>query len=254
MTNDHGVRVGAAIDFRAVHRTYTSDARSGAVTSALDGITLSIERGELVAICGPSGSGKSTLLHLAGALDVPTAGEVFVEGWALAGQSAAERAATRNKSIGFIFQSFNLLPGLTVADNVGMPAVLARRNASEISARVADLLDLVGLADRARSRPGQLSGGEQQRVAVARALVLDPPIVLADEPTGNLDSAAGEAVMDLLLASHSAGRTVVIVTHDARIAAQAQRVVFLRDGRVSQEDAPRRRARPLKALLDTSVG
>ena len=203
------MRVGAAIDFRDVHRTYTSDEPLGAVTSALDGVTLSIERGDFVAICGPSGSGKSTLLHLAGALDVPTAGEVFVEGWPLASR-AAERAAPRNKSIGFIFQSFNLLPGLTVADNVGMPAVLARRNASEISDRVADLLDLVGLADRARSRPGQLSGGEQQRVAVARALVLDPPIVLADEPTGNLDSAAGEAVMDLLLASHQAGRTIVI--------------------------------------------
>jgi ABC-type lipoprotein export system ATPase subunit len=244
------LQIGSAIEFRDVHRSYDGN---GATTTALDGVTLSIERGELVAICGPSGSGKSTLLHLAGALDVPNTGEVFVEGWCLAGKTAAERAAVRNHSIGFVFQQFNLLPGLTVEENVAVPAVLARRKASDISERVAELLDLVGLADRARNRPGQLSGGEQQRVAVARALVLDPPIVLADEPTGNLDSAAGDAVMELLLASHAAGRTVVIVTHDARIAAQAQRVVFLRDGRISQEDAPRRSARPLNKVLDTSA-
>ena len=247
-------QIGPAIELRRVSRSYAADA-GGVMTSALDDVTVAIERGELVAVCGPSGSGKSTLLHVAGALDAPTEGEVFVDGWALAGKSPAERAATRNQSIGFVFQQFNLLAGLNVRDNVGLPAVLARRKASEIAERVDELLELVGLTERADRRPGQLSGGEQQRVAVARALVLDPPIVLADEPTGNLDSAAGEAVMDLLLTSHAAGRTVVIVTHDPRIAARCERVIYLRDGRVTQQDKPaRRRTRPLAAMLDTSVG
>jgi ABC-type lipoprotein export system ATPase subunit len=247
------LHIGSAIELRDVHRTYASDETGGVETSALDGVSVTIERGDFVAICGPSGSGKSTLLHVAGALDTPTTGEVFIEGWSLASRNAAQRAEIRNKSIGFIFQQFNLLHGLSVAENVGVPAVLARRKPVEINARVADLLDLVGLADKADRKPGQLSGGEQQRVAVARALVLDPPIVLADEPTGNLDSASGDAVMELLLASHAAGRTVVIVTHDARIAAQTQRVIYLRDGQVSQEDKPKRSRQPkLAALVDTS--
>jgi putative ABC transport system ATP-binding protein len=247
------LHIGSAIELRDVHRTYVSDETSGVETSALDGVSLAIERGDLVAICGPSGSGKSTLLHVAGALDTPTRGEVFVEGWALASRSAAQRAEIRNKSIGFVFQQFNLLQGLTVAENVAVPAVLARRKPAEINQRVDELLELVGMADKSDRKPGQLSGGEQQRVAVARALVLDPPIVLADEPTGNLDTASGEAVMQLLLASHNAGRTVVIVTHDVRIAAQTQRVVYLRDGQISQEDKPKRgRQRKLAALVDTS--
>jgi len=251
---NNNVKVGAAIEFRNVSRSYTSDATGLVTTTALDGVDITIERGELVAICGPSGSGKSTLLHLAGALDVPSTGEVFIDGWALADRSAAQRAAVRNKSIGFVFQSFNLLQGLSIAENVGLPAVLARQKAPTIKTRVDYLLDLVGLADKADRRPGQLSGGEQQRVAVARALVLDPPIVLADEPTGNLDSAAGAAVMELLLASHAAGRTVALITHDARIAAQAQRVIYLRDGQVAQADLPKRRGNPsLTAVLDSSV-
>jgi ABC-type lipoprotein export system ATPase subunit len=253
--SDNGtvVHIGSAIELRDVHRTYLSDETSGVETSALDGVSLTIERGDFVAICGPSGSGKSTLMHLAGALDTPTSGEVFIEGWSLASRTAAQRAEMRNKSIGFIFQQFNLLHGLTVAENIAVPAVLARRKPAEIDARVTELLALVGLVDKADRKPGQLSGGEQQRVAVARALVLDPPIVLADEPTGNLDTASGEAVMDLLLASHAAGRTVVIVTHDARIAARTQRVVYLRDGQIAQEDKPKRsRARKLASLVDTS--
>ena len=246
------MHIGSAIELRDVHRTYTSDDAGGVETSALDGVSVTIERGDLVAICGPSGSGKSTLMHVAGALDTPTSGEVFIEGWSLASRNAAQRAELRNKSIGFVFQQFNLLQGLTVAENVAVPAVLARRKAADIAARVDGLLAEVGLPDKADRKPGQLSGGEQQRVAVARALVLDPPIVLADEPTGNLDSASGEAVMELLLSSHRAGRTVVIVTHDVRIAAQTQRVVYLRDGKISQEDKPKRRQRKLSALVDTS--
>ncbi|MBA2607432.1 MAG: ABC transporter ATP-binding protein [Actinobacteria bacterium] len=252
MVKNYGLAVGPALEFQNVHRAY---AGNGAVaTAALDGVDVTIGRGELVAVCGPSGSGKSTLLHLAGALDVATCGEVLIDGWAVSGLSATERAGMRNRSIGFVFQSFNLLPGLTARENVGMPAVLAKRKPSEISGRVDELLDLVGLADRADHRPSQLSGGEQQRVAVARALILDPPIVLADEPTGNLDTASGEAVLDLLLACHDAGRTVVVVTHDARIAARTQRVIYLRDGRIAQQDKPRQRSRPLAAILDTSTG
>ncbi len=244
---------GPAIELRGVVRSYVPEDGAPA-TTALDGVDLTIERGELVAVCGPSGSGKSTFLHLAGALDTPTSGEVRVEDVAVSGLSAAQRAALRNRSIGFVFQAFNLMNGLSAAENVGLPAVLARRKPAEIDARVADLLDLVGLTERASRRPSQLSGGEQQRVALARALVLDPPIVLADEPTGNLDTAAGKAVLDLLLASHSAGRTVVIVTHDARVAAQAQRVVYLRDGKVAQETFARPVPTDLGGMLDTSVG
>jgi ABC-type lipoprotein export system ATPase subunit len=160
-SNGDIVHIGSAIELRDVHRSYLSDETNGVETSALDGVSLTIERGDLVAICGPSGSGKSTLLHVAGALDTPTSGEVFIEGWALASRSAAQRAEIRNKSIGFVFQQFNLLQGLTVAENVAVPAVLARRRPAEIDTRVAELLDLVGMADKADRKPGQLSGGEQ---------------------------------------------------------------------------------------------
>jgi putative ABC transport system ATP-binding protein len=242
-----------AIELRGVSRSYVSEDDAPA-TTALDGVDLEIGRGELVAVCGPSGSGKSTFLHLAGALDTPTSGEVIVDGADVSELTAAARAELRNRSIGFVFQAFNLMPGLTAAENVALPAVLARRRPAEIDARVAELLDLVDLAAKATRRPSQLSGGEQQRVALARALVLDPPIVLADEPTGNLDTNAGRAVLDLLLAAHSAGRTVVIVTHEQRIAAQAQRVVYLRDGRVAQETHARPAPATLTGLLDTTVG
>ncbi|HJR25522.1 MAG TPA: ABC transporter ATP-binding protein [Acidimicrobiales bacterium] len=242
-----------AIELRGVTRAYVSDDDAPA-TTALDGVDLAIGRGELVAVCGPSGSGKSTFLHLAGALDTPTSGEVIVDGADVGDLTAAARADLRNRSIGFVFQAFNLMQGLTAAENIGLPAVLARRKPADIDASVADLLDLVGLAARADRRPSQLSGGEQQRVALARALVLDPPIVLADEPTGNLDTNAGRAVLDLLLASHSAGRTVVIVTHDQRIAAQAERVIYLRDGKVAQEAHARPAPANLTGLLDTTVG
>jgi ABC-type lipoprotein export system ATPase subunit len=241
-----------AIELRDVRRSYASDDDGAPPAAALDGVDLSIRRGELVAVCGPSGSGKSTLLHLAGVLDSPTEGEVLIDGRPVGRLGAAARARVRNESIGFVFQAFNLMGGLTAAENVALPGVLARRRPADIDDRVRSLLDLVGLRDKADRRPSQLSGGEQQRVAVARALVLDPPILLADEPTGNLDSRAGRDVLDLLLASHDAGRTVVIVTHDQRIAAQAQRVIYLRDGRVVQEAAPARATASLASILDTS--
>jgi putative ABC transport system ATP-binding protein len=243
-----------AIELRGVRRTYATD-DGLALTAALDGVDLSIRRGELVAVCGPSGSGKSTFLHLAGALDTPTDGEVQIDGEPVQGRTTTQLARLRNRSIGFVFQSFNLMGGLSAAENVALPAVLASLPAAQIDARVTDLLDLVGLSDKAAHRPSQLSGGEQQRVAVARALVLDPPILLADEPTGNLDSRSGRDVVELLLASHAAGRTVVIVTHDPRLAAQAERVIYLRDGKVVQEGSPRRADGPrdLTGVLDTST-
>jgi putative ABC transport system ATP-binding protein len=244
-----------AIELRGVRRTYATDDGSSQA-AALDGVDLSIAKAELVAVCGPSGSGKSTFLHLAGALDTPSEGEVRIDGDSVRGRSTTELARLRNRTIGFVFQSFNLMGGLSAAENVALPAVLASRPPGEIDRRVAELLDLVGLAEKSDRRPSQLSGGEQQRVAVARALVLDPPILLADEPTGNLDSRAGRDVLDLLLAAHAAGRTVVIVTHDPRIAAQAERVIYLRDGRVVQEGAPRRAegGRDLAGAIDTSTG
>jgi putative ABC transport system ATP-binding protein len=246
-----------AIELRGVRRAFVAadlDSESGR-TDALVGIDLAIAQGELVALTGPSGSGKSTLLHLAGALDVPTEGEVLVEGQRVGDLNAAGRARLRNRTIGFVFQAFHLAPGLTVAENVALPAVLARRPPAEVRARVADLLELVDLSARADRRPGQLSGGEQQRAAVARALVMDPPIVLADEPTGNLDSRAGGLVIDLLLAAHHAGRTVVIATHEQRLAARTERVVHLRDGSIAHETRPSRRDDRAPAdLLDTRLG
>ena len=244
-----------AIELRGVRRAYPADdpdAPPGTEADALAGVDLVIDKGEFVALTGPSGSGKSTILHVAGTLDAPTEGSVFIDGEDTAAFSAAGRARFRNRHIGFVFQAFHLSPGMSVAENVALPAVLAKLPAAEIRSRVADLLDLVDLTARANRRPGQLSGGEQQRAAVARALVMDPPIVLADEPTGNLDSRNGGLVVDLLLAAHDAGRTVVLATHDQRLAARTQRIVHLRDGRVSHETCPSRRDdRAPSDLLDT---
>jgi putative ABC transport system ATP-binding protein len=248
-----------AIELRQVRREFDGDGhddeRAAPVAAALGGVDLTIARGELVALTGPSGSGKSTLLHLAGALDLPTSGDVIIDGTQVASLDAAGRAHLRNHSIGFVFQAFHLAPGLTVAENVALPAILAKRRAPDIRDRVGDLLDLVDLASKSHRRPSQLSGGEQQRAAVARALVMDPAIVLADEPTGNLDSAAGALVVDLLLAAHRAGRTVVIATHDQRLAARAERIVHLRDGLLVHETRPSLRAeRSAAELLDTRPG
>ncbi len=247
-----------AIELRGVRREFDrreDNEQAPSSAAALAGVDLTIERGELVALTGPSGSGKSTLLHLAGALDLPSHGDVLINGTSIASLDAAGRARLRNAAVGFVFQAFHLAPGLTVFENVALPAILAKRPASEIRERVEQLLDLVGLTARTTRRPSELSGGEQQRAAVARALVMDPAIVLADEPTGNLDTAAGGLVVDLLLASHRAGRTVVIATHDQRLAARTERVVHLRDGVLVHETRPGRRGARLTAeLLDTRPG
>jgi ABC-type lipoprotein export system ATPase subunit len=197
---------------------------------ALAGVTLEVDAGEFVAVVGPSGSGKSTLLHLAGGLDQPDGGCVRVNGRDLAGASVGERAGLRRREIGFVFQFFHLLPTLSVAENVSLPLLLDGRRDDD---RVAALLERVGLADRARHLPGELSGGEMQRTAIARALVAGPRLILADEPTGNLDSATGEEVFDALTSQvREASATLVTVTHDAAAANRADRTLRLRDGRL----------------------
>jgi len=203
---------------------------------ALRGVDFVVKRGEFVAIMGPSGSGKSTLLHLLGGLDDPTDGEVLLAGQPLAQLSDDRLTLIRRRQVGFVFQFFNLLPTLTAAENVALPLLIDGRRLEDYEERIADLLALVGLADRAGHRPDQLSGGEQQRVAIARAFVTDPEVVLADEPTGNLDSAAGEEILRLLRRMRDEkGQTIVMVTHNEHAAEYADRIVRLRDGRI---DAP----------------
>jgi putative ABC transport system ATP-binding protein len=204
-------------------------------THALAGVSLDITKGEYVAIAGPSGCGKSTLLSILGLLDTPTAGEYVLNGNKVANLGLAERARIRNREVGFIFQSFNLIGDLTVFENVELPLTYRGMPSAERKTRVTKALERVGMAHRAKHVPSQLSGGQQQRVAVARALVGEPAILLADEPTGNLDSRNGEAVMDLLKELHSTGSTICMVTHDPRFAAHADRTVHLFDGKVVDE-------------------
>jgi putative ABC transport system ATP-binding protein len=201
-------------------------------THALSEITLSIGRGEYVAIAGPSGCGKSTLLSIMGLLDVPSSGQYRLNGEPASGLSGKARAHVRNRQIGFIFQSFNLLGDLTVEENVALPLTYRGMDAAERKKQVARALERVGMTARARHYPAQLSGGQQQRVAVARAVAGDPAILLADEPTGNLDSKNGEAVMGLLDELHKGGATICIVTHDPRFAEHAERIVHLLDGKM----------------------
>ena len=206
-------------------------------THALSGINLQIGKGEYVSIAGPSGCGKSTLLSILGLLDSPTDGEYFLNGRPVADLPPSERARVRNREIGFIFQSFNLIGDLTVYENVELPLTYRGMRASERKERTTRALERVGMGHRAKHLPSQLSGGQQQRVAVARALVGEPSILLADEPTGNLDSRNGEAVMELLRELHRGGATICMVTHDPRYAAHADRSIHLFDGRIVDETA-----------------
>jgi putative ABC transport system ATP-binding protein len=205
-------------------------------THALAGIHMEIKTGEYVAIAGPSGCGKSTLLSILGLLDTPTHGRYWLNGRPVEQLSLSERARTRNREIGFIFQSFNLIGDLTVFENVELPLTYRGMKASERKQRVQDALERVGMAHRAKHLPSQLSGGQQQRVAVARAVVGQPLILLADEPTGNLDSKNGELVMELMRDLHRAGATICMVTHDPRYARHADRSIHLFDGRVVEEN------------------
>ena len=206
-------------------------------THALEDIHLDIRKGEYVSIAGPSGCGKSTLLSILGLLDTPTGGAQMLNNQPVAKLSLADRARVRNREVGFIFQSFNLIGDLTVFENVELPLTYRGMKAAERRTRVNEALDKVGMLHRAKHLPSQLSGGQQQRVAVARALVGDPVILLADEPTGNLDSKNGEAVMSLLQELHRGGTTICMVTHDQRFARHADRTVHLFDGRIVDEQA-----------------
>jgi len=207
---------------------------------AVRGIDLSVKRGEMLAIVGPSGSGKSTLLNLLGAIETPTSGQVLLEGKDLATLNDTQRTIIRRRRIGFIFQAFNLIPTLTALENVALPLELDDIREAIARERALKSLELVGVANRQNHLPSTMSGGEQQRVAFARALVIEPALVLADEPTGNLDTANGEQVMRLLRQFvHERGQTVVIVTHDNDVADQADRIVHVRDGRLEHIEPPR---------------
>jgi putative ABC transport system ATP-binding protein len=222
------------LEMRQVSRTYGQGA---AEVHALDHINLSVDAGGMVAVMGPSGSGKSTLLTIAGSLEDPTSGQVVVAGEELIKLSRNAKARLRRRSIGFVFQDFNLLPGLTAAENVALPLELDGVSARRARAAGMNALESLGLADRAWHFPDQLSGGERQRVAIARAVVGEHQLLLADEPSGALDTANGEAVMRLIHAACKRGMAAVVVTHDAQLASWADRVVFLRDGRVTDQTA-----------------
>ncbi len=210
---------------------------------ALRGVSLAVEQGEFVAIMGASGSGKSTMLQILGGLDLPTSGEVVIDGVNITALDEEHRTLTRRAKTGFVFQFFNLIPLLSVEENVALPFLIAGEPAARHRARIDEVLALVGVSDRARQRPDQLSAGEQQRVALARALAAGPAILLADEPTGNLDYTTGTEILDLLWNSADVlGQTIVLVTHDARAAAYADRVLVVRDGQVRDEIELGRRA------------
>ncbi len=211
--------------------------RTGAVTfTALRGVSLEVGDGDFVAVMGPSGSGKSTLLHLVGGLDRPTAGKIEVKGVALNQMDETALAKFRRAHIGFIFQFFNLIDNLSVRANIELPALLqSRRDRKTIRYRAETLLERLGILDQANKHPWELSGGQQQRVAIARALINHPTLLLADEPTGNLDSASGQEVLRILREFNTQGQTILMVTHDATAAAQAKHVIFIRDGRIAAQ-------------------
>jgi putative ABC transport system ATP-binding protein len=230
--NGNGPEQQSLIQLEGVTKVFYTDEVE---THALSGIHMEIHKGEYVSIAGPSGCGKSTLLSILGLLDTPTEGKYTLNSQPVANLNMAERARIRNREIGFIFQSFNLIGDLTVFENVELPLTYRGMKSSERKTRVNEALEKVGMAHRARHLPSQLSGGQQQRVAVARALVGSPLILLADEPTGNLDSRNGEAVMDLLRELHRQGATICMVTHDPRFTRHADRTIHLFDGQVVEE-------------------
>jgi putative ABC transport system ATP-binding protein len=223
-----------AVRVRGLARRFESE---GAPVRALRGVHLVVEKGEFVAVMGPSGSGKSTLLNLIAGLDTPTDGEILIAGTPLTGKDENARALVRREHVGIVFQFFNLLEGMTVVENVTLPAVVAGTSRRGAETRAYRLLDMLGLGGKEGELPGVLSGGQRQRLAIARALANAPTILLADEPTGALDSAGGSEVLELFRRLHADGQTILLVTHDPRVAAAAERTVLLRDGRVVPEAA-----------------
>ena len=219
----------SVLSLKDVYKVYKMD---GVSVKALNGVSLTIEKGEFVSVIGPSGSGKSTLMHIIGCLDIPTSGKVFLEHHEVSKLTERELAQIRNKKIGFVFQQFNLLARTSALENVSLPLIYNGTAESNIQEKAKKALEKVDLGDRLYHYPNQLSGGEQQRVAIARALVTDPTIILADEPTGNLDSKSGVEIMEIFKKLHKQGRTIVVVTHDQNIASQAQRTIKLRDGKI----------------------
>lgn len=223
------------IDMQKVRKIY----QTGAVEfEALKGIDCQVEDGEFVAIVGPSGSGKSTMMNLMGCLDVPTHGTYLLDGRDVGTLSSNELADIRNKKVGFVFQAFNLLPYATAYENIEIPLLFGKVNGAKRKRRVTELLARVGLADKSNNRPTEMSGGEMQRVAIARALANDPRIILADEPTGNLDTASGEAIVTLFDELHASGKTIIMITHDMNLARNAQRVISIRDGQIESNGNP----------------
>jgi putative ABC transport system ATP-binding protein len=223
---------GSLIDIRDVRKIYVMGTNE---VRALAGVDLDVRAGEYLAVMGPSGSGKSTLMNVIGCLDTPSSGSYRLRGTEIRDREDDELARIRNQEIGFIFQTFNLLPRADALHNVELPLIYAGKPAKERRARAIDMMELVGLADRMHHRPNELSGGQRQRVAIARALVNNPSIVLADEPTGNLDTKTGQEIMALLDDIHRKGNTVILVTHEEEIAAHAHRVVRLRDGLIESD-------------------
>ena len=228
------------------------------IVSALNGVDFTVEKGEFVAIMGPSGSGKSTLLHLLGGLDKPTSGEIKLAGESLSQLDEKETTLVRRHNVGFVFQFYNLLPTLTAEENILLPILIDGQDTKDYESHLTTLLDMIGLTGRRHHKPDQISGGEQQRVSLARALITRPAIVLADEPTGNLDSKTGTSIMQLLRRScDELGQTIIVVTHDQRAAAFADRVVFLQDGEIVSrvtfmaEDAPHERHQLIMETMTT---
>ena len=209
----------------------------GYQVKALDGIDLTVTPGEFLAIMGPSGSGKSTLMHIMGCLDRPSAGSYQLEGLDVSALNEESLARVRRLRLGFVFQTFNLLPRLTALQNVELPMIYAGVRGRQRRARAMTLLEAVGLSGRTRHHPNEMSGGERQRVAIARSLVNEPALLLADEPTGNLDSKSGDEVVDIIVDLHAAGKTIVLITHEPSVAARAQRIIHMHDGRLT-EDPP----------------
>jgi putative ABC transport system ATP-binding protein len=224
--------MSTVISVKDLRKTYIMGTNQ---VNALQSITLDISRNEYVALMGPSGSGKSTLMNLLGCLDTPTSGEYWLNGTNVSSMSDSELAEVRNKEIGFVFQTFNLLPRLSALENVALPLVYAGMSRTQRLKRAEEVIDAVGLTDRMDHKPNELSGGQRQRVAIARALVNNPSIILADEPTGNLDTKTSYEIMDILEHIHKAGNTIILVTHEQDIAEHAHRIVRLRDGLIESD-------------------